>query len=474
MYQLSERGYGIDKSTITPRVLEELKRELTVTPYASNAVVQATPPSIPVYLESSKKIYIPKWFGLQRFGVPTQYKWTPPTSINLTFNGSLRPEQEEPVQKYLQAAHDPLQTGGIINLFCGGGKTLIALYIISQLKQKTLIIVHKEFLLDQWKERINSFLPGARIGIIKAKTLDVKDKDIVIASLQSLSMKDYSEETFHGFGLLVVDEVHRTGTEVFSQALKKLNIHHTLGLSATVNRKDGMSKVFKWYIGDIVFKSKRKKDDVFVDICEFWASDRAYNKEETLGYNKVNFSKMITNICQYQPRTDVIVAKIIHYMCDPAATDKRRKILVLSERKNHLGCIQHSLNAIDKSITSGFYVGGMKPADLQESLTKDVILSTTAFVQEGFDCKDLDTLVFATPKSDIEQCVGRILRATGDERINVPIIIDVIDMFSVFEKQGAKRKQYYKRAGFCTTPGSLDHMNTLKGTPNACLFDDDG
>ena len=69
-------------------------------------------------------------------------------------------------------------------------------------------------------------------------------------------------------------------------------------------------------------------------------------------------------------------------------------------------------------------------------------------MQEGFDCKDLDTLIFATPKTDIEQCVGRILRATSDERVNIPTIIDFIDMFSVFEKQGSKRKAFYKKSGY--------------------------
>lgn len=84
--------------------------------------------------------------------------------------------------------------------------TVCALYIITILRKKTLIVVHKDFLLNQWKERIDQFLPSARVGLIKGKICDTEDKDIVIGSLQSLSMKDYDPEIFSDMGMIVVDE----------------------------------------------------------------------------------------------------------------------------------------------------------------------------------------------------------------------------------------------------------------------------
>lgn len=469
---LSERGYGIDKASMSDAEVVALKRELTVTPLSTSSVVMTTQPtSIPLYLESSKKLYIPKHFGLKKYGVAQTCKYPEEDKLTAKFQGSLRPEQIGPVENFLKAARDPSEAGGIINLACAAGKTVLSIYIIAELGVKTMVVVHKDFLLEQWRERINTFMPSARVGLLKAKTVDVKDKDIVIASLQSLSMKEYAADIFHGFGFLIVDEVHRTGTEVFSQAFKKLSTRYTLGLSATITRKDGLTKVFKWYLGEVVNKNKRKKENVYVEVVKFWASDPRYSKEETLGYNKLNFSKMISNICAYQPRTDLIVEKIIEYMRDPKAVDKRRKILVLSDRKNHLASIKHSLEAKAPHITTGFYVGGMKPQQLEDSTTKDVILSTVAFVQEGLDIRDLDTLVFTTPKSSIEQCVGRILRAKEDERANLPIVLDIVDQFSIFERQAAKRYTFYRICGF--TVSSVDEPAARPDTVSPGLFLED-
>ena len=89
---------------------------------------------------------------------------------------------------------------------------------------------------------------------MKQKQIETKDYDITIASLQSLSMKTYEEDVLSDFGLVIIDECHHIAAQVFSRALLKVNFRYALGLSATVNRKDGLSKVFKWFIGDIVYK----------------------------------------------------------------------------------------------------------------------------------------------------------------------------------------------------------------------------
>ena len=96
--------------------------------------------------------------------------------------------------------------GGIISVGCGFGKTVLALYLATRLKKKTLVIVHKTFLLNQWKERIIEYIPTARIGQIQAGVVDVENKDIVIGMLQSISMKDYPDNTFSDFGFTIIDE----------------------------------------------------------------------------------------------------------------------------------------------------------------------------------------------------------------------------------------------------------------------------
>ena len=89
------------------------------------------------------------------------------------------------------------------------------------LKVKTLVVVHKEFLVNQWKERIAQFLPNAKVGKIQSNVINTKDKDIVIGMLQSISMKEYDESVFSDFGFVIYDECHHLGAEVFSKALLK-------------------------------------------------------------------------------------------------------------------------------------------------------------------------------------------------------------------------------------------------------------
>ena len=144
----------------------------------------------------------------------------------------------------------------MLELFCGFGKTVLALKVIAELKKKTLVIVHKSFLMDQWQERIKQFLPTARVGIIQGETIDTEDKDIVLGMLQSISMKEYPHSLFQEFGLTILDEVHHLSAEVFSRALFKIVTQYMLGLSATMKRKDGLTHVFKMFLGDVIYSKK--------------------------------------------------------------------------------------------------------------------------------------------------------------------------------------------------------------------------
>lgn len=318
--------------------------------------------------------------------------------------------------------------------------TVMAIYLMCHLRQKSLVIVHKDFLLQQWKERIEQFAPTARIGTVKAKTIDVVDKDIVLASLQSLSMKEYDKEVFKGFGFVIVDECHHTSAEVFCRALRKVAFKYTLGLSATIRRKDGLSKVFKWYLGDVIYSNVKKKNNDTVNIeCKyFYEPDPSYSKECYMMGKKLNISKMINNICEYEPRVQFVVG------CVKETLDKEpgRKIIVLSDRRNHLENIGGELKTL--KIPFGYYFGGMKQDDLKKSENQKVLLGTFCMVSEGFDCKSLDTLIIASPKSDVVQSVGRILREEVQNRKHIPLVIDIIDQFSIFERQALKRLKYYK------------------------------
>lgn len=258
---LGNKGYTIIKSDITINQQLALKEVLMVKPYVPGSPVQVNK-SFPAYRESDKKIYVPRYFGEEFFGKAKSNKITEGDDIDLMFDGELRESQVPVVDKYLR--HVSEGGCGLLELPCGFGKTSIGLNLVSRLKKKTLVIVHKEFLMNQWIERIHQFLPNARIGKIQGQVIDIDDKDIVLGMLQSLSMKDYPSTLFNSFGLTIIDEVHHISSEVFSCALFKLVTKYMLGLSATMNRKDGTTNVFKMFLGDVVYKQERSKDEIVI------------------------------------------------------------------------------------------------------------------------------------------------------------------------------------------------------------------
>lgn len=465
---LSRRGFGLSKAQLSKEDIAQLKRELTVLPFVPEDYKTVAPPKpTKHYQESAHTLYVPKFFGLKRFSPP------PPSpggtsggmeggacvAPELQFRGSMRAEQKDACEAFLRAAsvEGPWGGGGILNLPCGFGKTVIALWLIAKLGCKTLVVVHKDFLLQQWKERMAAFLPGARVGLLKASVVDVEDKDIVLASLQSLSMKSYDAhpQLLEAFGFLVVDECHHTSAEVFSNALKKTCFRYTLGLSATLQRKDGLSRVFKWYLGDVVYKARRSQAEqgsIRVKIREFFQVHDDYSRELYWSGAKLNISAMINRICAFMPRNRALVCELLSILEGEPA----RRVLVLSDRRDHL----HQLAVLLQEAgvkDVGFYYGGVAQEALKQTEACRVILGTFQFVSEGFDVPGLDTLVLASPKSDVIQAVGRILREKPEARKHDPLVFDMVDTFSLFEKQGAKRLKYYQAQRF-----SIDRVQRLE------------
>ena len=200
---LGSKGYTIYKSALTINELNTIKKELTVKPYVpKNSMIKVE--SFPVFRESKKKIYVPRFYGIEHYGNPEEIRISNGIEINLNFKGELRDYQKPIVQKFVK--HAKKNGCGLLEIHTGGGKTVLALNILSKLKRKTLIIVHKEFLLRQWIERIEQFLPNAKVGKIQGTTIDIEDKDIVIGMLQSLSMKEYDTKIFNDFGFTIFDE----------------------------------------------------------------------------------------------------------------------------------------------------------------------------------------------------------------------------------------------------------------------------
>ena len=444
--KLNKKGYGVSKSSLTDTELNNIRRTLTVSPRSNPGYDMGEEVSFPCYRENSKWIYVPKWYGIKTYGSVDEKKIDlgTDTPIQVEFCGTLREVQQEAVDKFFEGGSSNVN-GGLLVLPCGFGKTVCALHVIARAKTKTLVIVHKDFLLKQWKERIQQYLPSARVGIIKGKTCDVDDKDIVLGMLQSVSMKDYDSAVFDGFGLAIVDEVHHIAAEVFSRALHKINFKHTLGLSATPTRKDGLTKVIKWFLGDVVYKASKRADKLIVESRHYYDDAPEYSQVHTMFNGRPNLSRMINSLCDHIPRTQ----HIIDIICEIKRHEPLRNIIVLSDRRNHLDQFAIGIRKCLKHSCVGFYVGGMKERDLQNTEdTCDVILATYSMAAEAMDIPKLDTLILASPKGDVEQALGRIQRKPMSERKYVPKVIDIVDNFSIFKTQHTKRLKHYKKMGY--------------------------
>src|SRR6056300_123839 len=410
--------------------LSQIKKQLTVRPVV-NGDFGYPPPPFKVFKPAKNGICIPRFFGIDAFGTPQKDKRPPPTKSNAKFVGQLRDatHQNAALAAALNAGH------GVLSLPCGYGKTTVSLAIACALGYRTMIVVHKQFLADQWKERIQQFCLGATIGIVQQDKKEV-ECDFVIAMLQSLALKEYSFTDFESIGTLIVDEAHHICAKVFSQSLFKLCPKHIFGLSATPNRKDGLTKVLHWFMGPTFFAVEREnQQDVEVFPIEF-ECPRFRDPPPCTRFGKLSLSTMITELTENRERNSMLVGLISRI------TKTTRQILVLSDRRQHCMMLHQCFPK-----RSGLYMGGMKEAELTESSTKKIIFATFSQAHEGLDIPSLDTVILATPKSDIVQSIGRIMRETKGKKNN-PNIYDIFDQWSVCHAMYNKRLRVYKQGGF--------------------------
>jgi superfamily II DNA or RNA helicase len=454
---LGQKGYTISKNELTIENQKQIRTDLTIKPFTHGAIGSNDQKMFPAYRESANKFYIPHYYGVEKYGPPKQYKISEGIDIDLEFAGKLRVNQEVVVNTYLEHVNKLQAGGGLLELPCAYGKTVLSLNIISCLKKKTFIIVHKEFLMNQWIERIQQFLPKARIGKIQGQIIDIDDKDIVIGMLQSLSMKEYPSSIFESFGFTIIDEVHHISSEVFSNALFKLVTKYMLGLSATMNRKDGTTKVFKMFLGDIIFKGKRDEErNVIVHAIKYQVNDDEFNEVKMDFRGNPAYSSMISKLCEYNRRSEFIL-KVIS---DLLFKDPSQQIMILAHNKNILKYLHDAI--MHRNIaTCGYYVGGMKETALKETESKKIVIATYSMAAEALDIKSLTTLIMATPKTDIEQSVGRILR----EKHSNPVVVDIIDSHDLFQNQWRKRKTFYKKENY-----KIIYTDSNKYTPDTTTW----
>ena len=439
---LLRRMYRVPLCVLSEGEVSLAKSELTLKPPEGGYDGEEGEPLV-LWRETEKALYVPRFYGERVWGPPCEDRSGVGDEVSLTFCGELDParrqvEAAEAVWSAFERGH-----GGCLHLPCGMGKTSLALWLAARLGRRTLVLVHKEFLVSQWRERVSQFLPGASVGVVQGPRAEV-DSDVVLGMMQSVSKREYPAGTFDGFGLVVVDECHRVCARTFSRCLPKVGCRRMLGLTATPERKDGFGAVMSLHLGPVLFSASRDGGGVSVvrHVCDLGPSPL----EVTYASGKVGISTMVTWLTRHRGRNELVRRLVSDELREG------RRVLLLSERREHLRELLEWAEARHGAGTAGLYLGGMRRSDLEATEGRRLVLGTYAMSSEGLDIRGLHTLVLATPRTSVEQSIGRILRdADGTERR----VLDLVDPYSVFAGQARKRSAFYSGAGYSVR--TVDH-----------------
>lgn len=489
---LTAKGYAIKKSYLDEVQTAGLRSELTMSPKVLDKF-QKDIQTFPIYYESKTRFYVPKHWGIKKFGEPEADIVSEglPISEEVSLNPKFSPHdfQKDIIETFIER-----KANGLICVPCGYGKTFMALNIAVRLRRKFLIVVDKEFLMNQWKSEIENFIIGAKVGILQGSTcqigceliydkeltlpelkekartaklkvtgtrdvliqrleeagIDTKPKarkveyDVSICMIQTVCRQEFPEGFFSDYGFTIFDECHHLGAAYFCQALRKIQTKYMLGLSATPDREDGLSAVFEYHLGDPVYKMTKRAPDKEAVVKAVWfdSEDPAYKEVPVNWRGEPITAKLLNQIADFEPRNKKIMELVEEY-----CKDVDRFLLILSDRISQLEWFEEALKKTDYKF--GYYIGGMKQAVLDENADKcQILLATYQMASEAFSVKKLNTVILATPRKNVEQSTGRIFRQRIDERKVAPHIIDIVDSHDCYKRRWFVRKRFYKECQY--------------------------
>jgi len=358
--------------------------------------------------------------------------------VDFTFAGELRPLQRQAVDGVLS------RDSGLLEAGTGAGKTVMALYLIAERGQPTLVVVHTKELLNQWIDRIESFLsiPRDEIGIIGGGRFET-GKKITVSTVQSL-YKCVDDVVPH-IGHLLVDECHRAPSRIFTEAANAFDARYRLGLTATAYRRDGLSKVIFWTVGDV--SGKIDKQDL-VNAGNLCPAEVQWVTTEFSPFTDPGeyYSKALSELTEDGTRNRLI--------CQTVSENNGHGVsLILSDRKAHCDALQTILK--NQHDIEALVLTGSTPAKEREQLISDLkdgacryLVATGQLIGEGFDLPGISSVFLATPvkfSGRLIQYIGRALRpAPGKDKA---VIFDFVDDHGVFEASAKARTYTYQTQG---------------------------
>jgi hypothetical protein len=521
MVRLPKHGAGAADG-LKEDALLVIRGNLTIQPQSTSDIGEARGP-LKLYREDDEAIYVPRMWYARNKTAPHQEILEVSRGEALSaeciaggFRGSDQaPYEEQPraIDQILvkmgqyskvreghlpaecQGLEDKPWGGSILKASCAFGKTASSLRAIYRLGRTALVVVNKEFFMKQWKEEIQTFLPGAKIGKIQGPVCDYKGKDIVIGMIHSLSQRQYPEEVYSYFGTVVVDEAHRTGSDTFSIVVPKFSAAYRLALTATPRRKDGCERAFLDNFGEIGYAAKTESRRPIVKFVNAGEIPFFRKWGKWIDPENANSAEVDNIIAQNEHHNRSCVAEALK------AAALGRKVMLLSTRIEQLtlfwGYLQEEKEWATKAleqgdasrrwlsqITVGWATGQRpefdpdtkQPIYKEETLKKravteqelevfnncQIILSTKQMIEEGYNNQSLDTMILCMPFSDVEQMVGRIRRhcpptkkcgercpwragtCTGKPD---PVVVDMVQTNTRFMRKAVRRIEFYNSIG---------------------------
>jgi superfamily II DNA or RNA helicase len=361
-------------------------------------------------------------------------------------------EAVEAVVSHFKNSEHPF-AGGILCAGCGKGKTVMGSVAQLELGVSSCVMVHQEFLQDQWINAFKDTLKSnVRLGITRKDQISFgHDYDVVISSVQSIcnSKREYPEKFYRSFGMLVLDEVHRYGADSWQKAIWRFPAKWRLGLTATDRRSDGMWPLIVQNIGPVIHRleSENLASDVYFVPLQTPVDESQFSKP---WLSRIQArAKMLSYLASHVGRNVTIAAKI------NAAHFAGRNSISISERKISLEMIADILVKKHKVREQdiGFYVGSLSRKARKEVESKPLILATTQKAKEGLDIPKLDTLFLISPQADVEQSVGRLFREFEGKK--KPVVIDFVDVtIKKLVGQAFRRIRIYQKLG-CEIHGNF-------------------
>ena len=450
---LTSKGYAIKKTFLNEQQTRQLRTDLTMKPKVMDKFQNITP-SFPIYYESKTRFYVPRQWGKKQFGEPEADIVSDglPLPDTIQFRTTFPPHafQQEIIHTFLEKG-----ANGLICVPCGYGKTFMALHLAIQIKRRFLIVVDKEFLMNQWKAEIENFIDGARVGILQANKaqMEAEKYDVTICMIQTICRREFPDGFFDQYGFTIFDECHHLGASYFCQALKKIQTKYMLGLSATPDRDDGLTRVFEAFLGDPVYKNTQRAPDKEAVVKAVWfdSEDPAYKEVPVNWRGETVTAKLLNQVAEFEPRNLKIMTLLEEY-----AQDKDRFILILSDRISQLEWFEKALSKT--AHLHGYYIGGMKQSKLDDNAEKcQILLATYQMASEAFSVKKLNTVILATPRKSVQQSTGRIFRERIEERKVAPHIIDIIDSHECHMRRWYIRQRFYKECEY-----TIRHLDRAK------------